>query len=54
MGDIIFVLIAVAFFAVCVAYVRACDRLVRRSEETADSPVVMDSARGGDVLEVGR
>lgn len=32
MADLIFVLVAVAFFAVCVAYVRACDRLVGRDE----------------------
>jgi hypothetical protein len=35
MADLIFVLVAVAFFAVCVAYVRACDRLVRGG---ADAP----------------
>jgi hypothetical protein len=33
LADIVFVLIAVAFFALCVAYVRGLDRLVRASEE---------------------
>lgn len=28
MADIIFVLVALAFFGLCVAYLRACDRLV--------------------------
>jgi hypothetical protein len=33
MEDVIFVGIALAFFAVCVAYTRGLDRLVRGSEE---------------------
>jgi hypothetical protein len=33
MADFIFVLVAVAFFGLCVLYVRACDRLVRGGEE---------------------
>lgn len=33
MADLIFVLVATAFFGLCVLYVRACDRLVRRDEE---------------------
>jgi hypothetical protein len=36
MADILFVLIAVAFFGLCVAYVQACDRLVRRGEEGSE------------------
>jgi hypothetical protein len=33
MSDFLFIAIALAFFAVCVAYVRGLDRLVRASEE---------------------
>jgi hypothetical protein len=32
MADINFVLVALAFFGLCVVYIRACDRLVRGSE----------------------
>jgi hypothetical protein len=37
MADIIFVLVAVAFFGLCVLYVRACDRLVGGSEAAPDT-----------------
>ena len=33
MADIVFITVIVLFFAVCVAYVRGLDRLVRASEE---------------------
>jgi hypothetical protein len=33
MEDIVFIAIVVAFFAVCVAYIRGLDRIVRSSEE---------------------
>jgi hypothetical protein len=33
MADIVFVAVIVAFFAICAAYVRGLDRLVRSSEE---------------------
>ena len=33
MEDIVFIGIALAFFAVCVAYVRGLDRIVRGAEE---------------------
>ena len=33
MADIVFVSSVLAFFAICVAYVRGLDRLVRNSEE---------------------
>jgi hypothetical protein len=33
MADIVFIAITVAFFAVCVAYVRGLDRIVRAAEE---------------------
>ena len=37
MADIIFVLVTLAFFGLCVAYVRACDRLVRKGDDTPDT-----------------
>ena len=37
MADIIFVLVAVAFFGLCVLYVRACDRLVGGGEAPPDT-----------------
>jgi hypothetical protein len=33
MGDIVYVTLALAFFALCAAYVRGLDRIVRSSEE---------------------
>jgi hypothetical protein len=33
MADVVFVALAIAFFAVCVLYVRGLDRLVRSSED---------------------
>ena len=38
MADIVFIIVALAFFAICVAYTRGLDRLVRASEaaETAE------------------
>jgi hypothetical protein len=36
MADLLFIVLTVAFFAVCVAYVRGLDRIVR-SSETAES-----------------
>jgi hypothetical protein len=34
MADLILITVVILFFAVCVAYVRGLDRLVRASEET--------------------
>jgi hypothetical protein len=34
MADIVFIATTLAFFALCVAYVRGLDRLVRSTEET--------------------
>ncbi len=34
--DLLFVALTVAFFALCVGYVRACDRIVTRGREPAD------------------
>jgi|GEM_PF-1404599 hypothetical protein len=36
MTDVLFVALAVAFFAVCVGYVRFCDRIVASGPEPAD------------------
>jgi hypothetical protein len=33
MADVVFIAVVVVFFALCVAYVRGLDRLVRASEE---------------------
>ena len=33
MADIIFIALTLAFFALCVAYVRGLDRIVRAAEE---------------------
>jgi hypothetical protein len=33
MGDVIFVAVTVAFFALCVLYVRGLDRLVRSADD---------------------
>jgi hypothetical protein len=41
MGDLVFVVVTVAFFALCGSYVRACDRIVRfgqDGERIADEP----------------
>jgi hypothetical protein len=50
MGDLIFVAVVVAFFALTVAYVKACERIVGRdtgADATADGEVV-----AGDDAEV--
>jgi hypothetical protein len=53
MADIIFVAVALAFFGLCVLYVRACDRLVRGAED-GPAPVGEESApqRALEVVEV--
>jgi hypothetical protein len=33
MADIVFIAVALAFFAVCAAYVRGLDRIVRAAED---------------------
>jgi hypothetical protein len=33
LGDIVYIAVMLAFFALCVAYVRGLDRLVRGAEE---------------------
>ena len=36
MGDIVFVLVSIAFFALCALYVRGCELIVRSSEESLE------------------
>jgi hypothetical protein len=40
MADLVFIALIVAFFAVCVAYVRGLDRIVRASEAAEASQEV--------------
>ncbi|MGC2241905.1 MAG: potassium transporter Trk [Acidimicrobiia bacterium] len=44
MADIAFIAVTLAFFALCVGYVRGLDRIVRGSEET--SPETEDTTEG--------
>jgi hypothetical protein len=38
MADVVFIALAIAFFAICVLYVRGCDRIVASADDdsTAD------------------
>jgi hypothetical protein len=49
-ADLVFIVIVVAFFALCVGYVRLCDRIIG-----PDSPgrEPADVARGDELEEVG-
>jgi hypothetical protein len=38
MADIVFVAVVVAFFGLCVLYVRACDRLIGSTDEPNGDP----------------
>jgi len=40
MGDIVFVLVSIAFFALCVLYVRGCELIVRSGEESPEAAEV--------------
>lgn len=44
MEDFVYVGITIAFFAICVGYVRGLDRLVRQSEESEQSDVGLDQS----------
>jgi hypothetical protein len=35
MADVVFIAVVLAFFAVCVLYVRLCDRIIARGEPVA-------------------
>lgn len=52
MQDIIYVGVPIAFFAVCVAYVRGLDRLVRSGEEAERATDLVDVPASRDVVEV--
>jgi hypothetical protein len=48
MADLIFVALTVAFFALCVAYVRGCDRIVESGSQPAEEAApVPDRALAG-------
>jgi hypothetical protein len=47
MGDVVFVAVIVAFFALTVTYVRACERLVGR-DTAAEAVLGADTDRGYD------
>jgi hypothetical protein len=55
MGDLIFVAVVVAFFALTVAYVRGCERIVGR-ETGAEALVDVESEDAATALEasIGR
>lgn len=40
MADLVYVLVIVGFFGLCVAYVRACDRMIGASDDTPPEPAV--------------
>lgn len=42
MRDVVFVLIAGAFFMLCVGYVHLCDRIIGPDPELADEPDLID------------
>lgn len=44
-ADLLFIVITAAFVAVCVAYVRWCDRIVGPDEWSADALVVEEHER---------
>jgi hypothetical protein len=50
MGDLIFVAVVVASFALTVAYVRACERIVGR-DTGAESPTDVDTEDAATALE---
>ena len=47
MGDLVFILITVAFFALCVGYVRVCDRIIGPDPrvERTDEPAAATTDR---------
>jgi hypothetical protein len=42
MSDIVYIAVLLAFFAICVAYVRGLDRLVRTTEEAEAAHEIVD------------
>ena len=47
MADVVFVAVVIAFFALCVLYVRGLDRLVRSADD-ADQAGEIDPVMGAD------
>ncbi|HEU0287835.1 MAG TPA: hypothetical protein VFR22_12385 [Nocardioidaceae bacterium] len=45
MSDLIFVALTVAFFALCVAYVRGCDRIVESGSPPTEEAAVAEPDR---------
>jgi hypothetical protein len=33
MGDVVFIVLTIAFFAICVAYVYGCDRIISSADD---------------------
>jgi hypothetical protein len=50
MADLIFVAVTVAFFAICVLYVRACDRIIGPDETV---PAANEDGAVVDLTEAG-
>jgi hypothetical protein len=44
-ADLLFMVITIAFFAVCVAYVRLCDRIIGPDPAPTASAPVVDAER---------
>ena len=51
MGDVVFVVMTVAFFALCALYIRGCERIVQSGEEAADGVVDGVADGSGDLVE---
>jgi hypothetical protein len=43
MPDVVFIAVILAFFGLCALYIRACDRILQGTEESADSPSEVSS-----------
>ena len=53
MSDVIFVAVVIAFFAVAVAYVRGCARIVGDGEVVRSEDTDTESADGTDLASAG-
>jgi hypothetical protein len=54
MADVAFIAVILAFFAVCVLYVRLCDRIIARGEPVATVDEASREASGDAYAEVVR
>jgi hypothetical protein len=43
MADVVFIAVMVAFFALALAFVRACDRIIGPETETADTSALTET-----------